>query len=122
MACEHFHQVARGDLLAEDDSSKEDDDTESDDKSESYQQPSGAIPSALVHLGVLCHYEYPAEKAYVDSNFVLDMFLTCDLSIYLYIFLTHMDALLWFYYVSLFMMMWNANAYVMYYYTRVCIF
>ena len=32
-----------------------------------------------------------------------------------------MDALLWFYYVSLFMMMWNVNAYVMYYYT-VCVF
>ena len=41
--------------------------------------------------------------------------------IYLYVFLTHMDALLWFYYMSLFMMMWNANAYVMYYYT-VCVF
>ena len=26
-----------------------------------------------------------------------------------------MDALLWFYYVSLFMMPWNANVYVMYY-------
>ena len=33
----------------------------------------------------------------------------------------HVDALLWFYYVSLFMMLWNANAYVMYYYT-VCVF
>ena len=39
----------------------------------------------------------------------------------LYIFLTHVDALLWFYYVSLFIMLWNANAYVMYYYT-VCVF
>ena len=29
---------------------------------------------------------YPAEKAYVASHFVLDMFWTCDLSIYLYIF------------------------------------
>ena len=55
------------------------------------------------------------------SHFVLDIFWTCDLSIYLYIFLTHMDAILWFYYVSLFMMLWNANVYVMYYYT-VCVF
>ena len=53
------------------------------------------------------------------SHFVLDMFWTCDLSIY--IFFTHVDALLWFYYVSLFMMMWNVNPYVMYYYT-VCVF
>ena len=37
------------------------------------------------------------------------------------IFLTHVDAFLWFYYVSIFMMMWNVNAYVMYYYT-VCVF
>ena len=42
----------------------------------------------------LCRYVYPIEKAYVDSHFVLDMFWTCDLSIYLYIFLTHMDAIL----------------------------
>ena len=35
MACEHFHQVARGDLPTKDESSKEDDDTESDDESES---------------------------------------------------------------------------------------
>ena len=41
--------------------------------------------------------------------------------IYLYIFLTHVDVLLWFYSVSLFMMSWNENAYVMYYYT-VCVF
>ena len=41
--------------------------------------------------------------------------------IYLYIFLTHVDVLLWFYYVILFMMMWSVNAYVMYYYT-VCVF
>ena len=33
----------------------------------------------------------------------------------------HVDALLWFYYVSLFMMLWNANVYVMYYYI-VCVF
>ena len=37
---------------------------------------------------------YPAEKAYVASHFVLDMFWTCELSIYLYIFLMHVDALL----------------------------
>ena len=49
---------------------------------------------------------------------VLDMQL---MDLYLYIFLTHVDALLWFYYVSLFIMLWKANAYVMYYYT-VCIF
>ena len=55
------------------------------------------------------------------SHFVFDMFWTCELYIYLYIFLMHMDALLWFYYVSLFIMLWNANAYVMYYYT-VCVF
>ena len=42
------------------------------------------------------------------------------LSIYIY-FLTHVDVVLWFYYVSLFMMLWNANAYVMYYYTM-CVF
>ena len=43
------------------------------------------------------------------------------MDLYLYILLMHMDALLWFYYVSLFCMLWNANAYVMYYYT-VCVF
>ena len=41
--------------------------------------------------------------------------------IYLYIFFMHVDVILWFYYVSLFMMLWNANAYVMYYYTM-CVF
>ena len=40
---------------------------------------------------------------------------------FIYIFLMHVDVLLWFYYVSLFMMLWNANVYVMYYYT-VCVF
>ena len=49
---------------------------------------------------------------------VMDMRL---MNLYLYIFLMHMDALLWFYYVSLFIMLWNANAYVMYCYT-VCVF
>ena len=49
---------------------------------------------------------------------VVDMRL---MDLYLYIFLTHVDALLWFYDVSLFIMLWNANAYVMYYYT-VCEF
>ena len=49
---------------------------------------------------------------------VVDMRL---MDLYLYIFLMHMDVLLWFYYVSLFIMLWNSNAYVMYYYT-VCIF
>ena len=39
----------------------------------------------------------------------------------IYIFLMHVDLLLWFHYVSLFIMLWNANAYVMYYYT-VCVF
>ena len=43
------------------------------------------------------------------------------IDLYLYIFLMHVDAFLWFHYVSLFIMLWNANAYVMYYYT-VCIF
>ena len=32
-----------------------------------------------------------------------------------------MDALLWFYYMSLVMILWNENSYVMYYYT-VCVF
>ena len=49
---------------------------------------------------------------------VVDMRL---MDLYLHIFFTHMDALLWFHYVSLFIMLWNANAYVMYYYT-VCVF
>ena len=52
MDCEHFHQAARGDLPTQDEFSEEDDDTESDDESKSDQQPSGASPSALVHLGV----------------------------------------------------------------------
>ena len=43
------------------------------------------------------------------------------MDLYLYIFFTHVDALLWSYDVSLFIMLWNANAYVMYYYT-VCVF
>ena len=49
---------------------------------------------------------------------VLDMRLV---GLYLYIFLAHVDALLWFYYVSILIVLWNANAYVMYYYT-VCVF
>ena len=43
------------------------------------------------------------------------------MDLYLYIFFMHVDALLWFYYVSLFIMLWNENAYVMYYYT-LCVF
>ena len=35
VSCEHFRRAARGDLLAEDDSSSKDDDTKSDDESES---------------------------------------------------------------------------------------
>ena len=73
----------------------------------------------LVHLGYFCvAYVYPVEKAYVASHFVLDMRL---MDLYLYIFLMHVDVLLWFYYVSLFIMLWNANDYVMYYYTM-CLF
>ena len=54
--------------------------------------------------------------------FVLDMLWTCDLWIYIYIyFFTHVDALFWFHYVSLFIMLWDANVYVMYYYTM-CVF
>ena len=49
---------------------------------------------------------------------VVDMGL---MDLYLYIFLTHVDALLWFHYVSLFIRLWDANVYVMYYYT-VCVF
>ena len=49
---------------------------------------------------------------------VVDMQL---MDLYLYIFLMHVDAPLWFYDVSLFNMLWNANAYVMYYYS-VCVF
>ena len=49
---------------------------------------------------------------------VVDMRL---MDLYLYIFLTHVDALVWFHYVSLFNMLWDANVYVMYYYT-VCVF
>ena len=49
--------------------------------------------------------------------FVLDMLWTCDfIDLYPYIFLMHVDALLWFHYVSLLIMLWNANVYVMYYY------
>ena len=56
------------------------------------------------------------------SHFVLDMLFDMRLmDLYLYIFFTHVDAPLWFYYVRLFIMLSNANAYVMYYYT-VCIF
>ena len=43
------------------------------------------------------------------------------MDLYLYIFLMHVDVLLWFYDLSLFIMLCNANAYVMYYYT-VCVF
>ena len=35
MACEHFHRVVRGDLLAEDESSEEDDETKSYNQSQS---------------------------------------------------------------------------------------
>ena len=49
---------------------------------------------------------------------VVDMRL---MDLYLYIFFTHVDALLWFHYVSLFIMLWDANVYVMYYY-MVCVF
>ena len=64
MACDYIHRAVRGDLPAEDESSEEDDDTESDDESdsddgsESDQQPCGAIPSALVHLGVFVSLMY----------------------------------------------------------------
>ena len=50
---------------------------------------------------------------------VVDMRL---MDLYLYIFLMHMDVLLWFYYVSLFIMLCNANAYVMMYDYIVCVF
>ena len=43
------------------------------------------------------------------------------MDLYLYIFLMHVDVLLWFHYVSLFIMLWDENVYVMYYYT-VCVF
>ena len=43
------------------------------------------------------------------------------MDLYLYIFFMHVDALLWFHYVRLFIMLWDANVYVMYYYT-VCVF
>ena len=57
------------------------------------------------------------------SHFVLNMVFDMRLmDLYLYIFLTHVDVLVWFYYVSLFIMFWNANVYVMYCYTCVCIF
>ena len=49
---------------------------------------------------------------------VVDMRL---MDLYRYIFLTHVDELLWFHYVSLFIMLWTTNSYVMYYYT-VCVF
>ena len=49
---------------------------------------------------------------------VVDMRL---IDLYLFIFLTHVDVILWFHYVILFIMPWNANVYVMYYYT-VCVF
>ena len=39
----------------------------------------------------------------------------------IYIFFTHVDALLWFHYVNLFITLWDENVYVMYYYT-VCVF
>ena len=54
---------------------------------------------------------------------ILILYWTCGHETYgfIYIFLTHVDALLWFYYVSLFIMLWDANVYVMYYYT-VCVF
>ena len=54
------------------------------------------------------------------SHFVLDMFWTCDLSSYLYIFDAHGCAFMVLLCES-FMMLWNANVYVMYYYT-VCVF
>ena len=84
MAYDYLHQAARGDLLAEDESSKEDDDTEPNDEFGSYQQPVG-LP--LVHWctqDFLHHYVYSVEKAYVASHFVLDIFWTYDLSIYIY--------------------------------------
>ena len=102
VACEHFRWMVRGDLPVEDEPSLEDYDTESDDGSESDQWPSGAVPSALVHLGVFCvAYVYPTEKAYVASHFcighVLDMRL---IDLYIYIYLTHVDALFMVLYVS----------------------
>ena len=49
---------------------------------------------------------------------VVDMQL---MDLYLYIFFTHVDALLWFHYVNLFITLWDENVYLMYYYT-VCVF
>ena len=54
------------------------------------------------------------------SHFVLDMFWTCDLSSYLYIFDAHGCTFMVLLCDS-FIMIWNASAYVMYCYT-VCIF
>ena len=46
--------------------------------------------------GFLCRYVYPAKKSYVASHFCIGHVLDMGL-IYLSIFLTHVDALLWFY-------------------------
>ena len=63
---------------------------------------------------------YPVGKAYLASHFCIGHVLEMRLiDLYIYI-LMHVDALLWFCYVSLFMMLWNVNAYVLYYYT-VCV-
>ena len=74
MAYEQVHQVVRGDLPTEDESSEEDDDTKSDDESDSDQQPSGAVPSALVHLGVFCFVMYILLRKHM---WLLILYWTC---------------------------------------------
>ena len=89
MACDYIRWAAQGDILAGDDESYEEyDDVEPDDEDES-RLDQQLVGMPLVHWctqDFLYHYVYLAEKAYVASHFVLDIFWTCDLSIYIYIF------------------------------------
>ena len=77
MAYDYVHWETRGDIPVEDnESSEEDDDTEPDDEDESGsdQQPVGLPLVRWCTQEFLHRYVYSAEKAYVDSHFVLDIF------------------------------------------------
>ena len=68
----------------------------------------------------LHRYVYSAEKAYVASHFVLEIFWTCDLSIYMYIFDAH-GCTFYGFICEYFYDDMKCNAYVMYFYMCVCV-
>ena len=73
--------------MEDDESSEEDDETELDDEDDSWsdQQLVGLPLVRRCTQDFLYRNVYSAKKEYVDSHFVLDIFWTCDIYIYIYI-------------------------------------